>query len=78
MREFLQYCGCNVDNYTKEDRKRKMATLEKIASEIKIKSKVLEVIKEMFLATIIISGWSFHTNLKTGRICIKDKVEMMK
>ena len=31
LREFQRYSGCDVDNYTTEDRNKKMAVLETIA-----------------------------------------------
>ena len=42
LREFLRYSGCDVDNYTTEDRNKKMAVLETIASKIRISSKVIK------------------------------------
>ena len=38
MREFLKVAGCNPDNYTREDRKKKESLLLQISKKIKIKS----------------------------------------
>ena len=41
LRDFLKYCGCNVDNYTKDDRKKKDVILKDLARKIEVKSKTV-------------------------------------
>ena len=38
MREFLKTAGCNPDNYTREDRKKKESLLLEISKKLQIKS----------------------------------------
>ena len=41
LRGFLKYAGCNLDTFTKDDRKKKVLLLEDIAKKIKIESRTI-------------------------------------
>lgn len=38
LRDFLKYCGCNINVYTKQDRAKKEEVLRKLATNITVKS----------------------------------------
>ena len=80
MRDFLKVAGCNPDNYTREDRKKKESLLLEISKKLQVKSESVGQVtgnERILRSKAVKEQENFSTLEDNGGWCNKDTEVMM-